>query len=139
MSPMKITDTPHHLVVWVDHQVARLYTLTHDAFQEVLVHNGDTGEGHIHHHAGSTGAGHLALGRPFLENISDAIGAAREVLILGPSGAKTALKTFIDTNKRHQAGNIVAVEPMDHASEGEIVDFARRFFARSDRLMPHKN
>lgn len=128
--------TPLHLVVWLDHQVARLYALTHDAFQETLVHNSDTGQGHIHHHAGSVGAGHVALNRAFLEKISDAIGAAQEILLLGPSGAKTALKTFLDSHKPHQAGNVVAVEPMDHASDGEIVAFARRFFTQADRMMP---
>jgi hypothetical protein len=131
--------TPRHLVVWLDHRLAQLYALTHDAFQEVFVHNGDTGEGHIHHHAGSVGAGHAALGRVFLENISDAIGTAQEILILGPAGAKTALKTFLDSHKPHQAGNVVAVEPMDHASGGEIVAFARHFFARADRMTPLKS
>jgi hypothetical protein len=130
--------TPRHLVVWLDHRLAQLYAMTHDAFQEVLVHNSDTGEGHIHHHAGSVGAGHVALGRAFLENISDAIGTAQEILILGPSGAKTALKTFLDSHKPHQAGNVIAVEPMDHASGGEIVAFARHFFARADRMTPLK-
>jgi hypothetical protein len=131
--------TPLHLVVWLDHQVARLYALTHDAFRETRVHNQDTGEGHIHHHAGSVGAGHVDLGRAFLEKISDTIGAAQEILILGPSGAKTALKTFLDSHKPHQAERIVAVKPMDHASGGEIVDFARRFFARADRMLPPKS
>ncbi len=141
MSNAKIAGAgmPLHLVVWLDHRQARLYALTHDAFQETQVHNSDAGEGHIHHHAGSVGAGHVALGRAFLDKISDAIGAAQEILIVGPSGAKTALKTFLDSHKPHQAGNVVAVEPMDHASDGEIVAFARRFFERADRMMPMKS
>lgn len=133
-----LAGTPRHLVVWLDHQVARLYALTHDAVRETLIHNGDTGHGHIHHHAGSVGAGHVALGRAFLEKISDGIGKAEEILIIGPSGAKTALKTYLDSHKPHQAGNVVAVEPLDHASDGEIVNFARRFFAHTDRMMPLK-
>jgi len=130
--------TPRHLVIWLDHRLARLYALTHDAIQETLVHNSDTGEGHIHHHAGSVGAGHVALARAYLEKISDAIGAVPEILIVGPSGAKTALKSFLDSHKPRQAGNVVAVEPMDHASDGEIVAYARRLFARSDRMMPSR-
>jgi hypothetical protein len=133
------SENSRHLVVWLDHRLARLYALAHDAVRETQIHNSDSDEGHIHHHAGSVGAGHVALGRPFLEKISDAIDGAQEILIVGPSGAKTALKTFLDSHKPSQAGNVVAVEPMDHASDGEIVAFGRHFFARADCMMPLKS
>jgi hypothetical protein len=127
-------NAPFHMVVWIDHQVARLFALTQDAFQETPIHNSDTGHGHVHHHAGTGGAGHVALDRTFLDNISEAIGGAQEILIVGPAGAKTALKSFLDDHKPLQAANVMGVEAMDHASDGQIAAFARHFFERADRM-----
>jgi hypothetical protein len=127
---------PYHMAVWIDHQVARLFALTHDAFQETLIHDNDTGHGHVHHHAGTAGPGHVPLSRTFLEKISEAIGTAREILIAGPAEAKTELKAFLDEHKPHQAANVVGVEAMDHASDGQIVAFARHFFRGADRMRP---
>jgi len=130
---------PFHMVVWLDHQVARLYGLAHDAVQEIVVHNADAGKGHVHHHAGSVGSGHVALDKVFLENISAAIGEAQEILIVGPAAAKTALKSFLDQHKPLQAQRVMGVEAMDHASAAEITAFARRFFSPLDRMLPRKN
>lgn len=123
-----------HLVVWLDHRLARIYVLSRGPVHEC--HNSETGEGHVHHHADAIGSGHIALNERYLESISDAISNAREILIVGPADAKTALKSFLERRKPLQAANIVAVEPLDHISDGQILTYAREFFARADRMTP---
>lgn len=129
----------HHLVVWLDHQLARLYILTRETSRCTLVRSKDAGRGHIHHHAGTPGAGHAPIDQKFLEEISAAIGPAREILIIGPSTAKNALKSFLTRRKPAQAVNVLGVATVDHGSDEQIVAFARQFFSRADRLNPPAN
>ena len=128
-------NAPRHLAVWLDHRTARLLTLSRQGVAEQVIHNPDSGvSGHVHHHAGTTGSGHAAMDKDFLENISHAIGEAEEILILGPVEARSALKTFLDHHDQHQAKRIVGVEAVDHSGVAEIADFAQRFFNRVGRM-----
>ena len=123
-----------HLAVWLDHRLARIFSLTRQGAQEMLVRSPDAGKGHVHHHAGTQGAGHNSLVREFMEDVSAGIGEAENILILGPGQARHELKSFLDTHRPHQAGRVIGNEAMDHAGASEIVSFARRCFARADRM-----
>ena len=125
---------PLHLVVWLDHRQARIFNLTRQGAQETLVRSPDPGKGHVHHHAGTYGAGHNPLVREFMEDVSAGIGGAERILILGPGQARHELKSFLELHRPRQAGRVLGNEAMDHGSHAEIVSFARHFFARADRM-----
>jgi hypothetical protein len=131
-------NAPRHLAVWLDHKLARLLTLSRQGVTEQIIHNEEAGAGgHVHHHSGTVGSGHAAMDRGFLEAISQAIGEAEEILILGPVDARNALKGFLEHNDRRQAERIIGVEALDHSGRAEIAAFAQRFFERIDRLSVH--
>lgn len=52
------------------------------------------------------------------------------LLLVGPAQAKTRLKNHIDKEHPKVAKNIVGVETMDKATDGEIVHFAHKFFTK---------
>lgn len=126
--------TPIHLVVWIDHQSARLITLAHASGETVIRNNFDAG-GHVHHKAGTVGAGHDEIDDRFLASVMDAIGEAREILIVGPADTKNVLRKFLTRHAPSMGARIMAVEAMDHASEGEIRAFGAEYFLRADPML----
>lgn len=131
-------NAPFHLAVWLDHKIARLLTLSRQGVTEQIIHNQGAGAGgHVHHHSGTVGSGHAAMDRGFLEKISQAIGEADEILILGPVEARNALKGFLEQHDQRQARRIIGVEALDHSGQAEIAAFAQRFFDRIDRISIH--
>lgn len=129
---------PVHLVVWIDHQAARLVALGHNTAGETVIHNRADVPGNVHHKAGTMGAGHADIADSFLKSVAAAIGEPREILIVGPADAKNALRKFLERHAPALASHIMGIEAMDHASEGDIRAFAAHFFLRADRMTkPH--
>ena len=52
------------------------------------------------------------------------------ILLVGPAQAKTRLKNHIELEHPKVAKNVVGVETMDKATDGQILHFARDFFTK---------
>jgi len=130
-----MTQTPFHLIVWIDHQIAHFYAYTKDKVREIdSIKAPDTGRGHIHHKAGTPGAGHVPISQAFLKEIAQGLRDAQEILIVGPGDAKESLKSFLKEHWPHVSHHIIGIEPMPKASEAEIHAFAQPIFLRADKM-----
>lgn len=117
----------------MDHQVARLFSVTHDAVTELrTLHGPAMGSGHIHHKAGTPGPGHVEPALSFLTEVTAAIAGAREILIAGPGHAKFALKRHLEHRAPEIDMRVLGVEPMDKAGREELHAFANLFFRQKD-------
>ncbi len=125
-----------HMVIWIDHQSAKLNTFTAGGLSAIAVEQSGSADRHIHHKAGTTGSGHAGLDRSFLEEIVRGIGDAREILIVGPAQAKQGLMKYLREHSPAVAARVVGVEAMGQASPEEIHALARRFFRATDRMIP---
>jgi hypothetical protein len=126
---------PPHLAVWVDHLQARLFWLYRERSTETAIRRDDPrAHGNVHHHSGTPGNGHAPLEPAYLEKISDAIGAAEEILLLGPLEARRALKTFLEHHKPAQAHHVLGDEALDHCDPAIIDQRARAFFRHADLM-----
>lgn len=123
-----------HAVVWLDHNEARIFEFGGKdvGFQRIR----NEKAGHIHHKSGAIGSGHAPVDGEYLAAIAKALGAAREILLTGPASAKTELSRWLDRHAPDIAERVVGVETLDRFTDGEIVAFARKFFARADRMTP---
>jgi stalled ribosome rescue protein Dom34 len=129
-------NAPFHLVIWLDHRQARIFEITGKDAYERSVHSHDSGLGHIHHHSGTTGAGHLAMDKSFMEEVAGAMGEAEEILLVGPGEAKKGFQTFLQKHRPLQAARVMGVIPMEQSSAGEIAAAARQFFSAADKMKP---
>ena len=127
-----------HQIVWIDHQCARLYDFTRQSLVETRVIHATDRPGHLHHHAGTPGPGHAAPDNHFLATVAEAVAGAQAILIVGPGEAKGQLSKFVHDRLPDLARRIVGVEPQDRVGNGELHAFAKRFFARADRMAPSK-
>lgn len=119
--------THFHAVVWIDHSEAKVFHIGLGGSDEVTLHP-HLPTRHLHHKANSIGSGHAAPEKAFYAEVAKALSDAGEILIIGPAGAKTELANHIREHAPDLARRIVAVEPADHPTDGEIVARAKRHF-----------
>jgi hypothetical protein len=125
----------HHAVVWIDHHEARVFHVTSNDVERLVLYP-DHPTRHLHHKAGSIGSGHAAEDHAFLQAVAESIADAGAVLITGPAGEKTELARHIREHSPKLASAIVGVETVDHPSDGQLVAFARKHFRAMDRMSP---
>lgn len=119
--------THFHAIVWIDHAQARIFHIGLAGKGEMLLHP-HLPTRHLHHKANSIGSGHAAPDAAFMAEVANAVGDAGEILIIGPSSAKTELAKYFRKHDPKLADRVVAVEAADHPSDGEIIAYARQHF-----------
>ncbi len=123
----------YHYVVWLDHQAAH-----------VIAFNADDAEASVvkpqsrHEHA-KRGVGRGA-GAPedaaYFAAVAKALEPAGEILIVGPAATKLQFFKYLQKHTAATAEKVVAVETVDHPSDGELLKYARRQFVADDRMRP---
>lgn len=124
-----------HAVLWMDHKEARVFHITRDESERIVLHP------HAHHHAHHHGArnhAHLKCPEAFLHAIVEAMAGAQEWLVTGPGDAKNEFVRHVDSHDPQYRARIVAVEGADHPTDGQIVAHARKVFDRIDRMLPQR-
>lgn len=122
-----------HAIIWIDHQQAKIFQFDATDVNSTSVRSSHPHE-HIHHKANSGDSGHVAVDKAFLKHVGEAVSQAASILITGPAATKKELAAYLRTDQPGVAAKIVAVEPLDHPSDGELLAFARKFFAPDDRM-----
>jgi len=123
-----------HAVVWIDHHEARIFHFNASEADGLVIHP-DRPVRHLHHKAHSTGSGNAPEDHDFLQRVADAMSDAGVILVTGPANEKTELVKHIRQHAPVLAQKIVAVETVDHPSDRQLVDHARRHF-KFDHMMP---
>jgi stalled ribosome rescue protein Dom34 len=125
--------TAHPIVVWLDHHEAKLFHVDAPGLDRAELHVAK----HLHH-AGKTGAPaethrQAADDHPFFDSISRHLGGLVEILVVGPSSAKTELVTYLKAHHKDVAAKVVGVEAADHPTDGQILAHARKYFGLAVR------
>jgi stalled ribosome rescue protein Dom34 len=123
-----------HAVVWIDHREAKVVDFTSDAAHRTEVRS-EHASRRVHHRAGTVGSGHAKDDHHFFDQVVEAIGSAREVLVVGPGEAKQAFVRDLSARHPEVAKRVVGVESADHPTDGELLAMARRSFTRIDGLL----
>jgi stalled ribosome rescue protein Dom34 len=123
-----------HAVVWLDHAEAHVLHFTREDVQNKLVHGKP--HRHLHHKRGAQASGHAAEDPAFFAKIAEALAGAQEILVVGPANAKTEFVKYLDGHAHDLRAKVVAVETVDHPSDGQLLDYARKHFHAIDQLRP---
>ena len=125
----------YHAIVWIDHREARVFHFSAAEADELISHPYRPPH-HLHHKANSIGSGHAAEDHAFLQRVAEAIADAGAVLITGPANEKTELIKHIRQHAPTLMEKVVAVETVDHPSDRQLLDHARRVFKADHQLPP---
>lgn len=123
-----------HAVVWLDHREARVIDFSSDDVHKAVVRS-HAGHRQVHHRSGSVSGTHLQDDQKFFDEVIAAVGDAKEVLVVGPGQTKAGFRHFVDDRHRDFGRRIVGVESLDHPSDGELLNFARKYFVKVDQML----
>lgn len=123
----------YHAVVWIDHREAHVLHFSRDEVTKDLVH-AHPQHRQTHHHKGVIGGGKAPEDREFFDKVAASLAGAVEILIVGPAQAGHEFAKYLEKHARDLAGKVMAIEPADHPSDGELLKLARHYFAGADRM-----
>jgi stalled ribosome rescue protein Dom34 len=125
----------YHAVLWIDHHEARIIHFNADEAEEKLVHPAHPPR-HLHVKAGSASGTHVTDEPQFYRDVADAVADAHEILVAGPSTAKTEFLKYLHKHASQLVARVTGIETLDRLTDGQLVAEARRFFAKEDRMRP---
>ena len=127
---------PHrHAVVWIDYHEAHVFQFNREDVDKQRI-KAETPFRKVHHKAGSIGAGHAHDDKAYFHSVVEALSDSDEWLIVGPGATKNELVKHVETHDPQLRKKLIGVEPMDHPTDGELLDHARRFFKAADKIRP---
>ena len=136
MSQTSHTHAPHtHAVVWLDFKEAHVFLFNAEDVerQRIKAHNPSH---KIHQKAGIVGSGHAHDGKHYFDGIIEALSGTTEWLVTGPAATKNEFASYVEERAPQLKKKLVGIEAMDHPTDGELLDHARRFFKAADRMRP---
>lgn len=121
-----------HAVVWIDHTEAHVLHFTREDVEKKLVHGKP--ERQIHTKANAQSSGHAAENQAYYHKVAEALAGAQEILVVGPANAKTEFVKHLNAHDPELGKMVVAVETVDHPSDGQLLAYARKHFRAIDRM-----
>ena len=122
----------YHAVVWLDHDEARVMQFTPEEVEKAAI---QAKEPHKHLHAKHTLHEKHHEDSGFYHQIAAALQGAKEILVTGPGTAKLELVKHIHRHDHHLVPFLVAVETVDHPSDGQLLSYARKYVKAADRML----
>jgi stalled ribosome rescue protein Dom34 len=123
-----------HAVVWIDHARARIFHFNVGEADKTVI-KPDHWVRNISHGAKRTGL-RIEEDKKYFEAVTRAISDAGAILVVGPGEEKNELVKFIAAKHPQIKTRIEGVEKADHPTNGELLDFARRYVKAADRMRP---
>jgi stalled ribosome rescue protein Dom34 len=124
-----------HTAVWIDHKEAKLFAIDTNTIEHTTVH---APASHIHnkHPRGPFEAkAHPNDAKIFFHDIAQLLANSEEILVVGPSTAKLELLRYLHAHAHVIESKIVGVETVDHPTDGQLVAYAKKYFARVDKML----
>jgi hypothetical protein len=129
----------YHAVIWIDHEQAKVFSMNLAGDRSEWTVRPHDRHVHVHHKAGTvSSAGKAKPDQHYFHSVADAVADAGEILIVGPGTAKQELRKHMDQHDPKIAAKVVGVEPIDHPTDGELINYAKQFFRKTDRTLPQR-
>jgi stalled ribosome rescue protein Dom34 len=125
----------HQAAVWLDHNEARIFHVSANAFDDAVVHAvipSPKAHTQLHRKSGPTDGHRAAENQPYYHAVAQALADADEVLVLGPSTAKLELIKHAHKRDPELKAKIVGVETVDHPSDHQLGALISKYFKAAD-------
>ena len=126
----------YHAIVWIDHKQARVFHFNVEEADKTVVKDHVVRD--LRSREKRTGQ-RTEDNKPFFEDVAKAIADASAILIVGPAQEKDFFAKFLAEQHPSIRAHVEGVEKADHPSDGELLDFARRYVKAADHMRPQIN
>lgn len=113
-------------VIWMDSEHAKIFKISGSGIEKKTMKLHASNPGGSHHSAHAHNAE-----EHFYHEVAGAIGNVEELLVFGSGMGKTHFKAHLE--KHHHgtlAKHLVGVETLDHLTDNQILESARKFFKK---------
>jgi stalled ribosome rescue protein Dom34 len=125
----------YHAVVWIDHHEAHVVEYgVNDKSSETVKSRQPIR--HLHTKAGSRSSWRAQEDPAYYEEVATALNGAGEILIVGPANAKLSFFKHLQARHPALAAKVVGVESVDHPTDGQLVNYAKHYFHKAERMLP---
>lgn len=118
---------PTRAAVWLDHHEARIFHVDLDGFDERTL-RAPVHHFHRHPRGPSERHPHPDDEHRFFADLATALASADEILMLGPSTAKSEFLHYVQRHARGLSSKVQEVETVDHPTDAQIVAHVRSHF-----------
>ena len=123
----------YHAAVWIDHSQARVFHFNVEeadrtVIRDHVVRDLPSREPRTGHRVGEN--------KPFFEDVASTIADAGAILIVGPAQEKDFFAKFLAAKHPSIRSHVEGIQKADHPTDGELLDFARRYVKAADRMRP---
>jgi stalled ribosome rescue protein Dom34 len=126
-----------HAVIWLDFKEAHVFKFSAEDVrrQRIKAH---APSHKIHQKAGIIGSGHSHDDKTYFASIVEALSGTEGWLVTGPAATKNEFASYVEKHASQLGNQLIGIEAMDHPTDGELLDYARRFFKAADRIRPRE-
>lgn len=115
-------------VIWLDSREAKVFKKTGGSTE--IAHAHTHGKKHPVEPHGHHADGHHREAISLFKDVAPTLSDASEILLLGPGEAKQHFRKYLVDHTPEIAKKVVGVETVDHPSDAQILDFARKYFVK---------
>jgi stalled ribosome rescue protein Dom34 len=112
--------------VWLDHREARVFHVDSEGADRSRLR---AAHEHVHRHPADGGErAHPHENDAFFHHVAGALSDAEQILVVGPSTAKLQFVRYLRAQAPKIEAKIVGLESVDHPTDAQLIDYARRYF-----------
>lgn len=113
-------------VIWIDSEHAKIFNISASGVKKKLLKRHEVHPNGAHHDTHKHNAE-----EHFFHEVAMGVGDVEELLVFGSGLAKTHFKTHLEKHHHHELfKHLVGVETLDHLSDNQILEAARKFFKK---------
>lgn len=117
----------NHAIVWLDQAEAHVIHFNRNAAESEVIKTTSQ-----HKKDGVVGNNRAVESTTYLDEVAAALEASQEILIVGPGMEKLAFIKHLNKNHAAIADKVVSVETVDHPNDGQLLEYARKYFVKED-------
>jgi stalled ribosome rescue protein Dom34 len=117
----------NHAIVWLDQAEAHVIHFSRDAAESEVIKTTSQ-----HKKDGVVSNNRALESTGYMDEVAAALLPSKEILIVGPGQEKLVFIKHLNKSHAEIADKVVSVETVDHPNDGQLLEYARKYFAKED-------
>ncbi|MET0983242.1 MAG: translational machinery protein [Telluria sp.] len=117
----------NHAIVWLDQTEAHVIHFSRNAAESEVIKTTSQ-----HKKDGVVSNNRAVESTDYFDEVAAALLPSKEILIVGPGQEKLGFIKHLNKSHAETADKVVSVETVDHPNDGQLLEYARKYFAKED-------